>query len=87
MTEKLPKPRLYFVMPLDQLTALDYLSYLDVVWESKLIKIDWDAYETIVTMILSSNKLTSDEKVALSKETLCAFTKRGIFDGSEFLYT
>lgn len=65
-------------------TLRDFMSALDRQWHAKTIKIDWLSYEGFVVDVLKSD-LSQEEKIALVKEALDAWTRRGHFNPREFL--
>lgn len=57
---------------------------LNDVWNSKKRAIDWLSLEAILDMVLNSKELTEPEKIAFTKETIDAHTRRGHFPTSEY---
>ena len=61
-------------------TKQQILAKLEAQWEKKTNKIDWCAYETLIVYIMQA-EMTCGEKLALCREALDAFTRRGHFIG------
>lgn len=57
---------------------MDIHSELSKQWNSKVIKTDWLKLEDVLVNILGMDD-TAEEKVALCKEAIDAFTRRGHF--------
>lgn len=53
--------------------------YIEAAWNSKSVKIDWQAYEQCMIQILSDKAFSDTQRVEMAKECLDAFTKRGHF--------
>ena len=65
-------------------TKEQLVKQLDYQWSKVDAKVDWLSMETLLDRILNAD-LNAFEKVALAKECIDAFTKRGHFHPSDYL--
>jgi hypothetical protein len=68
------------VMPTPINTYEQIIDSIDRAWQNNSVKMDWPGLEDTLVGILKSNDLDAIDKVALAKDCIDAFTKRGHFN-------
>jgi hypothetical protein len=61
------------------ITTRDVECHLDIVWQDKRPKMDWLGQEDTLVAILRLTDCDNNKKVALVKDCIDAYTKRGFF--------